>query len=194
MKRIFLSLLAASVVVSTMTTSVLAKNEPEVDCALLLKQSQASLNEDYLAFDQNLDKVKGWRLLADKQCYKEAASLIQTYLNKKKSFSEWQKANLSFHAGQMYAFANDYQKAIVNFKRAIWAVPTGSPVRWNEYVKATIAFLEKDKLQLTKYRDIVAQENNPANIRNLEVLDDMLTFFDSTYSKVYLASQDEHKE
>lgn len=188
MKAILVSL------VLLLTISIAAANDAnENDCKAYLKKAHSTLKADYLAFDQNMPKLEGWRFLADKQCYKEAATLIHLYLNKHRRFPAWQKANLFFHAGQMYAFANENDLAIKDFKRALWKVPSGTLIRWNEYVKATIAFLQKDKEKLLKYREQVAQEQNSTNLVNLEIIDSMIKNFNTPYANVYMLGEKEEE-
>lgn len=153
-------------------------------CQPMSKLQNSNLQISYQEFDQT--QGKGWRLLAKHACFIESAKLIENYLAMNSTLEVWQKANLYFHAGQMYAVADEYELAIVKFNNAFWNYPKQSPVHWNEYVLATIAFLQKDKVTLIRYRKIMAQTvgtNQPDP--NLPVVDNMIKHFDKPYKYVY---------
>jgi len=59
-------------------------------------------------------------------------------------------------------------------------------VKWNAYVNATLAFLNKDKEKLIKYRNQIAQGLEiKAIIPNLDVVDALIANFDEPYSIAY---------
>ena len=68
---------------------------------------------DYNAFDQR--RGKGWRKVAEKGHFLEAASLIDAYIEKRTGLDVSQRVNLNFHAGKMYAFADDHRTSIDRF-------------------------------------------------------------------------------
>jgi hypothetical protein len=74
----------------------------------------SALNLEYDDFDQSLGQ--GWRALADQGRYVSAAVLIDTYLAHREDLENWQRLNLFFHAGQMYAFAGVNEAALVRFE------------------------------------------------------------------------------
>jgi hypothetical protein len=143
------------------------------------------LEAGYEAFDQRPNE--GWRKIADKGMYLEAAKLIDRYEKEKKGLLEWQRVNLRFHAGQLYAFADQKEIAIARFQTALHAKePTNSPIRWNAYVRASIAFLERDRKKLTELRDEIAKgPKSHGVVPNLEVVDRLIEFFDEPYSVAY---------
>src|SRR5688572_10780518 len=59
----------------------------------------------YTDFDQRPDS--GWRKIASEGKLLEAAELIDRYEKAKSGLEEWQRINLRFHAGQLYAFAGN---------------------------------------------------------------------------------------
>jgi hypothetical protein len=140
---------------------------------------------DYSAFDQK--PGHGWRRLADVRQFSEAATLIGSYLKHRDDLTDWQRRNLQFHAGQLYAAAGCDRMALVAFRAALDPNELrDSQIRWNAYVKATIAFLEKDREQLIKMRDEIA--GGPAlrgAVPNLEVVDRLITNFDRPYAEAY---------
>jgi hypothetical protein len=143
------------------------------------------LQLSYQDFDQR--PGEGWRKIADKGEYLEGAKLIDLYEKEKKGLKEWQKVNLRFHAGQLYAFANQKDQALARFKKALYAKePANSPIRWNAYVLATIAFLERDRKKLTKLREEIAKGPKlQGAVPNLDVVDRLIKYFDKPYSAAY---------
>ncbi len=146
---------------------------------------KSPLDRDYNAFDQQAGM--GWRQLAENGKFLDAASLIEEYLRRHQDLNESQRVNLNFHAGQMYAFADDYQKAMDLFKRSSYAEePPALPLRWNAYVEATIAFLKKDKDRLRECREeIVRGPTFQGEKANLDVVDRLIKHFDEPYSEAY---------
>jgi hypothetical protein len=135
---------------------------------------KSPLDRDYNAFDQR--PGTGWRQLAENGKFLDAASLIEEYLRRHQDLNESQRVNLNFHAGQMYAFADDYQKAIDRFKRSTYAEePPDLPLRWNAYVEATIAFLKKEEDRLREGREeIVRGPTFQGEKANLDVVDRLI--------------------
>lgn len=153
-------------------------------------KKEGPLGLDFSTFDQS--PGAGWRQLAESGSFLEAATLIDSYIKKHKNFNESQTTILYFHAGQMYAFADDYRTAIDRFKRSAYAQePPQLPLRWNAYVQATIAFLSKDLDQLKECRKEIAE--GPAlqgEKGNLDVVDRLIEHFGEPYSKAYGAHRE----
>jgi len=153
--------------------------------------SPSDLHLDYESFDQR--PGNGWRKLVDAGKHLEAAELIDTYVAQRDGLEEWQVVNLRFHAGQLYAFVNKENLALARFESAINPKePNDSPIRWNAYVKATIAFLQKDREGLIRMRNEIA--NGPewqGTIPNLNVADRLLANFDNSYAVAYGSDNDE---
>jgi hypothetical protein len=143
------------------------------------------LELSYQDFDQSAGR--GWRKIADQRKYLEAARLIDRYEKEKKGLQEWQRVNLRFHAGQLYAFADKKEQALARFKTALVAKePADSPIRWNAYVQATIAFLERDRKKLAELREEIAKGPKLRGaVPNLDVVDHLLQYFDEPYSAAY---------
>jgi hypothetical protein len=164
-------------------------------CVLLLAvcERRQPLDLGYDAFDQR--PGKGWRQLAEKGDFASAARLIDVYLEKHNDLGESERVNLNFHAGQMYAIADDYSTAIERFNRSTYAEePPELPLRWNAYVQATIAFLKKDMDRLRACREEIA--GGPAlhgEKANLDVVERLIKHFDEPYSEAYgLISRTRH--
>ncbi len=94
--------------------------------------------------------------------------------------------NLRFHAGQLYAFANCKDQALARFKTALFAQEPDSPIRWNAYVLATIAFLERDRKKLSELREEIAKGPKLEGVvPNLDVVDRLIEHFDEPYAVAY---------
>jgi hypothetical protein len=141
------------------------------------------LEFSYQDFDQR--PGGGWRKIAGK--YLEAAKLIDCYEKEKKGLEEWQRVNLRFHAGQFYEFANQKKPALARFKTALFTKePADSLIRWNAYVQATIAFLERDRMKLTELREEIAKGPKLQGVvPNLDVVDRLIEYFEEPYSVAY---------
>src|SRR5271165_6176389 len=131
---------------------------------------------------QELDQSPGggWRKIADQGKYLEAGRLVDRYEMEKKGLEEWQRVNLRFHAGQLYAFADKKDHALARFNKALSPKELAdSPIRWNAYVQATIAFLERDLKKLTNLREEIAKGPKLEGVvPNLDVVDRLITHFD----------------
>lgn len=149
------------------------------------KESAKSLGLSYEEFDQQ--PGGGWRKSADAGNYFEAAEVIELYMQEKKHLKEWQRRNLLFHAGQLYAFAQDNKRALQCCKLALNPTePPDAPIRWNAYVRATMAFLQRDRESLSAYRDEIAKGPElQGAIPNLEVVNKLVELFDESYSHAY---------
>jgi hypothetical protein len=148
-------------------------------------KKEDSLGLDFNTFDQS--PGAGWRQLAENGSFLEAATLIDSYIKKHKNLNESQTTILNFHAGQMYAFADDYETAIDRFKRSSYAQePPQLPLRWNAYVQATIAFLNEDLDRLKECRKEIAEGPTLEGEKpNLDVVDRLIRHFGERYSKAY---------
>lgn len=144
---------------------------------------QAHLKTDlkfgYEAFDQT--EGQGFRALDQIGCSRQAADLIEAYVKargSKESSLVWHVAQLRASAGQT-AQAIAAAKASINPKEDL----AKSPFRWNDYVLATVAFLERDKAALQRHRDRVAEgrEADMGNAMNLKLLDALVKHFDTSY-------------
>jgi hypothetical protein len=143
------------------------------------------LDRGYNAFDQK--PGRGWRPLAEKGRFLDAGILIDAYIKKHEDIDESQRVNLNFHAGQMYAYANDAETAIERFGKSTYAEePPDLPLRWNAYVQATIAFLNKDLKQLKECREeIAAGPTFQGEKANLDVVDRLIDNFGKPYFEAY---------
>ena len=155
------------------------------NCNISPAEEEKLLSMSYDIFDQS---ENGWRQYAKNSCYYQTGNLIDTYLEKNKNLlQDWQIIGITWHAGQMYAFNNNYEIAKTRFEHSINPnEPENTPIRWNDYVNATIAFLNGDMTKLKFYRDKIA--NGPTfngKKQNLDVVDNLIQYFGQPYSVAY---------
>jgi hypothetical protein len=135
-----------------------------------------------LSFDE-FDQTpgEGWRKYSDQGCEKEATSLLEEYFEiHEAELEDWRKRINRWHAGQIYASMGDYETARERFLVSYDPDEEEDPeFPWNDYVSASIAFLDGDREKLQKHRDrIEASEGQ----QNLHVVDKLLEFFGEPYS------------
>lgn len=152
------------------------------------QEKYASPNElrlNYVDFDQR--PGSGWRKLAETGKYRQAARLIDRYLQETNELHEWQRVNLRFHSAQLYALAGDKDLALARLKTAFFdQEPPDAPIKWNAYVGATIAFLERDRQKLAEFREEIAEgPSHQGVVPNLDVVDRLIACFDEPYSIAY---------
>ncbi|HAT9215901.1 TPA: hypothetical protein JBC15_13270 [Legionella pneumophila subsp. pneumophila] len=154
-------------------------------CSVSPEQENRLLSMSYDNFDQAED---GWRRYAKLDCYHEIAILIDKYLEQNtNALLDWQVLGVTWHAGQLYAFNNEYELAKIRFEHSInQNEPENSPVLWNDYVYATIAFLNNDMFKLSLYRDKIADGPSVNGKKpNLDVVDNLIQYFGQPYSEAY---------
>lgn len=151
-----------------------------VDCKALYQQHlKTDLQLPYQQFDQT--EHQGFRLLAEQQCDQQAADLIEAYIAKNQA----KQSSLRWHIAQLRASSGDYANAIRYANTVLNEQEDFSknPLRWNDYVKATIAFLERDRKALQVHRDrvVAAAAEHFGNELNGKLLDALLRHFDRDY-------------
>lgn len=117
-------------------------------------KSENALQLDYTPFDQT--PGKGWRALSEQGRFHEAATLIDQYGKAHPDLPDHQMKMLLYHAGQLYAFDNDFQPAIKRLEEALYEQES-TIFHWNARVNATIAFLNHDLGKLRQNRAIIAE-------------------------------------
>lgn len=138
---------------------------------------------DYKNFDQNLPEG-GWRKFG--HCQQIAASLLDEYLNRNgNQMTEWQANTVRWHAGQMHAMIDDYPTALQRFERTFLSEKTPELIGWNHYVRATIAFLKKDRPALIEARDGLANRPDQIARMNLRIVESFVRCFERPYKEAY---------
>lgn len=76
---------------------------------------------------------------------------------------------------------------IKQFEQSKLAIQQDAPVRWNDYVFSTIAFLQKNKETLMHYRDEIANKGKSIQgiIPNLSIVENMIANMELSYAEVY---------
>ena len=170
------------------TTAERDADQRETKPVLSPDATPAALDLSYQQFDQT--PHSGWRLLAqDEKRFREAAALIETYLSHAR-LDPSEQINLHFHAAQCLAFAGDEKslpEALGHLKQARYSPePPGLPLRWNDYVSATEAFLKGDLDALKAARERIANgpklDGVPAN---LDVADRLIAGLGRPYREAY---------
>lgn len=172
----------AFAVISLLALAALQANA-ETDCDRLYQQHlESDLSLSYEEFDQTMGK--GFRALSGAGCERHAADLIEAYIEAIGA----EQSSLRWHIAQLRASHGDSSEAIKYARTSLMDEEKAAeiPLRWNDYVLATIAFLEKDRDALVLHRDRVAEgvEEHQGNAMNLRLLDAMIEHFDASYSEV----------
>jgi len=158
---------------------------------------------DYWSFDQSAEGIQS--VLSKPACGAAGADLIRDYHAMLRdrgapvthqfpagevTFSENGEMSLLYwHEGQLRAMEGDSQEAIELFRRAL-KPPEQSHAGWNEYVLASIAFLEGDAVALAGEREALSQKIAPGQSRiNLAVVEGLIACFGRTYRDAYGAPE-----
>lgn len=152
----------------------------DIDCDVLFQEHiESDMELSYEEFDQTMNT--GFRVLGAAGCHEQAADLILAYI----AHNDAEQSSLRWHVAQLRASHGDYEQAIeyansVLLEEEDFAVRA---LRWNDYVLATIAFLEKDKEALVHHRNQVEKGvgEHAGNELNLRLLDSLIRHFDQSY-------------
>ncbi len=158
-------------------------------CSISTMEKSKLLSMPYDDFDQ---QKNGWRQYAKLDCYHEVGVLIDKYLEQNiNALLDWQIRIVTWHAGQLYASNNEYELAKIRFEQSIDKnEPKSSPILWNDYVYATIAFLNNDISKLSLCRDKIADGPSVNGKKpNLNVVDNLIQYFGQPYSEAYQGGQ-----
>jgi hypothetical protein len=175
----------ANTILLTIILSVLSPLVFSANCNISPVEEEKLLSMSYDIFDQS---EYGWRQYAKEGCYCQTGVLIDKYLDKNKNLlQDWQLIGITWHAGQLYAFDNDYETAKLRFNHSLNPnEPKNTPILWNDYVYATIAFINNDMSKLTFHRNIIANGSTlDLNKKNLAVVDSLIQHFGQPYSVAY---------
>lgn len=161
-------------------------------------ERKAMLALDVTSFDET--QGQGWRLIADRECYSEAAELIAEY-----------RANadnpniIRHHQAQMHAAAEERDDAIILLDELIADHVADEEWANLHYRRATRAFLASDLESLQASRADLANIPMPSDFAdavarferdypdfpapewppNLDVVDAFIACFDRTYNEAY---------
>ncbi|MCG7533383.1 hypothetical protein [Pseudoalteromonas sp. OOF1S-7] len=152
-------------------------------CEQSLSIQVKQLDTDLTTFDQTANR--GWRKLAAEKCYKQAATLIEQYIEQANN----ENSALQWHLLQMHAMAGNTLQAISLGQEIVAKAPPSQPAfLWKEYVQATVAFLEGDNQQLLRNRNLLARhKHSKPNELNLMALDRLIANIRKPYADAYFA-------
>lgn len=159
--------------------SAAAAAATEADCAALYRSAvQNDLVLPVDVFDQT--EGRGFRVLAAAGCVREAGDLIEAWSARRQDVPY----HVHWHLAQMRAEQDDRPAAIAAAKNSLRADEAADAAfKWNDYVRATIAFLQRDRAGFDRHRAAVAAaaERHAGNRMNLSLLDRLGRHFDSSY-------------
>ena len=164
-----------------LTAMASSGDDAAIRCEQLFAEAMTTdMSLSYEAFDQT--PGEGFRRLAERGCPGEAADLIEAYI----TATGATQRSLVWHVAQLRAEQGDYDSALRHARLSLVDEETarGTTLRWNDYVLGVIAFLERDKPALRRYRARVAEgdDEHPGNGMNGRVLDALIDGFDQDYS------------
>lgn len=168
---------------ATLPSLTLAESQ---NCQITATQLADYLKLDFKSFDQTLPDG-GWRGLANRGCELEATKLVEIYhLHHFDILEAWQSRILYWHAGQVYAMQGLTELAIARFEKSFDPLEKAdAPLKWNSYVRGSIAFLKRDKDGLIKARDHLRAGNGSKPDPNLKILEAFVRCFQKPYKEAY---------
>lgn len=148
-------------------------------CSASVPERQRLLALPLDRFDQH--HGGGWREVANRGHFAEAAALIDDYVVQNgTSIPSIQQGLLQWHAGQLYAYAGQYAMARTRMLAALDPNEPDPPFfPWNDYVRATIAFLDGHRDLLTHHRSRIAATTTKGNLR---LVDSLIERFGQAYA------------
>ena len=167
-------LLTVAVLVLILTLGCAAPKESAIEEIIGSEEYSRLMKLSLDDFDQS---SKGFRQHTGN--YELIRLLIPAYI-RVNELSPRQSRNLHWHLGQIHAFNDNYEDAIIEMDQSY----EGGSVTWECYVSGSIAFLEKDMDALQEsLATLRAQENQ----MNIEILEKFVTHFDASYVQAYNA-------
>jgi len=168
-------------VIDILFAALLATATP-ANCSVSDTEKKELLAQDWDTFDQ---KLEGFRTLVmgERYCPREAGELIAEYLAQHPELDEKKRYITEFHAGQQFAGLDERPRALPHFYRGFnpYEDPESSN-RWNAYVRATIAFLERDRDTLeASLKVLEAHQDNRMNAINVKLVRSFAANFGKTY-------------
>jgi len=141
----------------------------------------------------NTSMEKGWRTLAVKGQYQDAADLIGRYIDANETILEsWQVGILRFHQGQMLGCAGKADQALQAIAEArSHDLTGGAKADYGDWITANEAFLRGDKTALIAARDAInaAPSTGPNGILQTKA-QVLVNNFGSSYKKAWKAASD----
>ena len=166
------------------------------ECRIPAAEQARLLALPYAAFDQ--DGAGGWRPWFEAGCLADTAALIEAWIAAQPDIAE-AEPELHFHAAQVHAFRGDYAAARAHLAHSLYPDrPSARPSEWNAYVRATDAFLARDRATLEEiYAEMGGGPPPPPRslfdppparrhrMANLDIVEGLRACFDRPYREAY---------
>ena len=124
-----------------------------------------------------------WRDLKREGKYSEAITCL------KKEFkvvsNRRQKHDVYWHIGQMHAFNNNYDSALVYIRKSTSWLTFLVDRQFYWYYRGTIAFLKRDREKLKRYHLKLWSNKNGYYRKNALMLKAMYDYFEKSYEEIY---------
>ena len=159
-------------------------------CGLTPQDKAANAKLSWDDFDQKGTLPSTGRKLMERGCFEAAADAWADYMINGPVAAPNETRVMLWHLGQSLASAGDEKGAarvMAATRRADPSPPQTGPLKWNEYVIGTWAFLIKDRALLDRMRDSVLAGAGPGNRMNGNVLASMARCFHRPYAQVFEA-------
>lgn len=159
-------------------------------CTLTREDTAANAKLSWDDFDQKGTLPSTGRKLMERGCFKAAVEAWADYMIKGPVAAPDEQRVMLWHLGQSLAWAGEEKSAarvMAATRRPDAPPPQSGPLKWNEYVLGTWAFLTKDRPLLERMRDSVLAGAGPGNRMNGNILVSMTRCFDRPYAKIFEA-------
>lgn len=157
-------------------------------CMLTASQKQANAKLNFDDFDQKGTLPSTSRALGERGCLRLAADAAEDYLLNGPARSDYQQRVIVWHMAQSFAMAGDERRAAQLM--AGTRVPAGNNenLDWNSYVRASWAFLVKDRLVFDVAAADLAKSARPSDRVNSAIISGM----GRCWAKPYRVAYDRH--
>lgn len=125
--------------------SASATPEAQPICSLTAADKGANATLDFDDFDQKGTLPSTFRALSERGCAREAAETAEDYLLNGPARSDYQQRVIVWHMAQSLALAGDERHAAQLMAGTRVPVGNNENLDWNSYVKASWAFLVKNR-------------------------------------------------
>lgn len=176
-------LLTTMVIALQAAAPAAAPASPPAACRLDEAGKRANAGLSFDDFDQRGTLPSASRQLFNAGCFREAAEATTDYLIRGPVPTPGQQRVLLFHLGQFLAHAGEERRAadFIAATRRPDDPDDPNPLRWNDYVLGTWAFLVKDRATLIAARDRVLAGEGEGNAMNGGFLAGLERCFDRPY-------------
>lgn len=169
---------------------LLAMDVVEPECpAVFTAVAQEALALDYHEFDQT--PGSGFRVLAEAGCPRQAADLIETYIEVNRATEN----SLVWHLAQMRGEAGQIDEAISAAERARNPAPDpAEPFQWNAHVDAYLAILRQDRAAFDQALNLLLDhaDAHPGNRMNGEMWQRLAPHFEAGYASALKLAYGQH--